>query len=171
MKIYITGISGTGKSSIARLLNERGVYAVDIDNLSHWENKHTKERTGWDPGSSDEWNDAHAWVCDIEKLKEALSLSEDVIAVGHASNQEEYLPLFDKWFVLQCRPETIIARINARTDNDFGKHPVDQQRILLWQKGFDPEMIEKGAIPLDAEQQLEQIVADIQAVFRDNSVK
>lgn len=165
MKIYITGISGSGKTSIARLLLERGVSAIDIDELSHWENKATKERTGWDHDRSDEWYAAHAWVCDIEKLKEILASSEHVVAVGHASNQEEYLSLFDKLYILHCSPETITARLNARTDNDFGKHPADLARILGWQKGFELEMVEKGAEPLDAERSLEEVVADIESNF------
>lgn len=165
MKIYVTGISGSGKTSIARLLSEHGVLAVDIDNFSHWENKETKERTGWDHDRSDEWYKAHAWVCNIQKLKEALESSEHVVAVGHASNQEEYLPFFDKSYILRCSPETIIARLMARTDNDFGKHPTELERILGWQKGFDSEMIGKGAEPLDAERPLEEIVADIEANF------
>jgi len=166
MKIYVTGISGSGKTSIARLLSARGISAIDIDEISHWENKKTMERTGWDHDRSDEWYDAHAWVCDIQKLREALASAEHVVAVGHASNQEAYLPLFDKAYILHCSPETITARLNARTDNDFGKHPADLARILGWQKGFELEMIEKGAEPLDAERPLEEIVADVQANFR-----
>ncbi|GMU74259.1 MAG: hypothetical protein AMXMBFR44_4560 [Candidatus Campbellbacteria bacterium] len=165
MKIYVTGISGSGKTSIARLLNEHGVSAVDIDEISHWENKGTKERTGWDHDKSDEWYATHEWICDIQKLKEVLLSSEHIVVVGHAANQEEYFPLFDKSYVLLCSPETIVARLNARTDNDFGKHPADQKRILGWQKSFESEMIEKGAEPLDAERPLEEVIADIRSNF------
>ena len=46
-KIYITGISGTGKTAIAKELQQRGFYTISIDevpNLCIWINKETKEK-------------------------------------------------------------------------------------------------------------------------------
>jgi broad-specificity NMP kinase len=165
MKVFVTGVSGVGKTSVAKALADAGVTSVDMDELSHWENKESRERVGWEPGSTDEWNATHRWVCDAEKLKEALSRAENVVVAGHAANEDEYLPLFDKTFVLVCRPETIVTRIEQRTDNDYGKHPAEQQRILKWHKRFDKEMETKGAVLLDAERSLDEVVRDIRSVL------
>ncbi len=165
--MYITGNSGTGKSSIAKALSAQGIKAIDIDdNLCHWENKYTHETVGLEPGSSDEWHEAHDWVCDIERLKKMIGIAGDVVVVGCPANQDECLDLFDKFFVLQCRPETIVTRIQQRDDNDFGKHPAEQKRILDWQKTFDDEMIQKGATPLDAERPLSVVAAEIAHTIR-----
>lgn len=114
---------------------------------------------------SDEWYAVHGWRCDVEKLKQLLSEHNDVVVVGAAVNQEEYLPLFDKMYFLQGTPETIVARINARTDNDFGKHPTEQAKLLHWQKTYAKEMKHKGAIELDAGRPLEEIVESISSNF------
>jgi len=168
MKIYITGISGTGKTSLARALIARGDNAIDIDEISHWENKDTKERVGLEPGASEEWHASHAWICDLVKLKEILLKTENAVALGHASNQAEYLTFFDKIFVLRCSPETVVNRINSRTDNDFGKHPDDLARIMNWQKPFEAEMISKGAEILDAERPLDEILSEVVSNFHNH---
>ena len=165
MKIYVTGAVGTGKTSIAAALAATGINAVDTDELSHWENKLMGERTEWEPGGSDEWYGAHAWVCDVDRLKSILAKTENAAAIGHASNQEEYLKLFDKVFVLSCSPETVVSRIEQRTNNDFGKHPSDMKRLLEWHKGFEAWMVEKGAEVLNTERPLEEIVRDIRSSF------
>ena len=163
MKIYITGVSGTGKTCIAGALAARGVNAVDTDELSHWEDKRTGERTGLEPGGSEEWYDSHAWVCDVSQLEKILSKAEHAVAIGHASNQDEYLGLFDKKFILACSSETVTARIMQRTNNDFGKHPSDLKRVLSWQKELEAEMVGKGALLLDAERPLEEVVNEIES--------
>lgn len=146
---------------MARALVAKGVAAIDMDELSHWENKQTAERVGWEPGSSDEWHEAHRWVVDIDQLKHELSRADDVVVAGHASNEDEYLKLFDKTFVLVCRPETIVQRIEQRTDNDFGKHPMEQQKILEWHKSFDSFIEAKGAVRLDGERPVGEIAEEI----------
>lgn len=162
MKIYITGLSGTGKTSIVEVLLKKGIRAIDIDDdLCHWENKLTSEHTEWHPGKDDEWHQKHTWLCDVEGLKKMLAEAEHIVVVGLADNQGDYLPLFDKVFVLRCRPEVFLARIEARTNNDFGKLPPEQRKLLNWERTFEAEMMQKGAVPLDAERPLEVVVRDI----------
>jgi len=161
-KFYITGISGVGKSSVSELLNERGIFSIDIDavkGLCHWRNKKTFEKAHWYSGIGEEWLEAHDWICDTEKLIQLLDQDKDIIVVvGNSSNQQGYLDLFDKVFILRCSPETFTDRINNRTNNDYGKHEIEQKRILSWYKNFEDRLIKQGAIPINTEESLDIIV-------------
>lgn len=166
MKAYVTGRSGTGKSSVARAFAAKGVAVVDIDNgLCHWENKHTGEQVDWTPGSSKEWHDAHEWICDAKKLEALLSENANIVVVGAATNQEEYFHLFDKVFILCVESKTIISRIHQRTDNQFGKDATEQERILFNYGEWENRMIKNGAVRINAEKSLDEVVAEIGAYF------
>lgn len=153
---------GCGKSSIARALKARGVPTIDVDEgLCAWTHKETGTQVAWSPGSSEAWYAVHGWVCDVDALEKQVRENNTIVVVGLSSNQDEYLKFFDKTFVLHCRPETFIERINKRTDNDYGKHEAEQQRMLRWQKTFEEEMATRGALVLDAERPLEEIVTEV----------
>ncbi|MEI7810745.1 MAG: AAA family ATPase [bacterium] len=165
-KIYITGISGTGKSAIAEELNKKGIYTIDVDsdkhNLCSWKNKETKENVYFEYGMGLDWMEDHGWYCDIEKLKGMLNVPEDIIVVvGLTTNQNEYLNLFDKVFLLQCSEETFLNRLKTRTSNDFGKHPLEENYILNMYKDLEKDLIEKGAIAINAEGPIETVVGSI----------
>ena len=100
-------------------------------------------------------------MCNIPELESLLEGDEDIVVAGLSSNQEGYLPLFDKVLLLHARPETVVSRLTKRTDNDYGKHPLEQQRLLNWHKSFEEEMVAKGAIPLDAEQSIEAMTDEV----------
>lgn len=137
MKIYITGVSGSGKSSLARTLRDKGVLAIDIDDgFAQWVNKDTKLPAEWKAGIGDEWYSVHGWTCDVEKIKQLLLENKDIVVVGAAVNQDEYLPLFDKIYFLDVQPDVMITRMKQRTDNDFGKHIVEQNRVIVWQQKY-----------------------------------
>ncbi|MBI3335917.1 MAG: AAA family ATPase, partial [Candidatus Portnoybacteria bacterium] len=137
-KIYITGVSGTGKSTLAKELNRLGIFAIDMDTvegLCHWRNKKTGERTYYYSGIGRDWIEAHEWLCDIEKLKKLLKKDGLVAVLGLASNQDEYLNLFDKVFLLHCGEKTFLHRLNTRKGKDeFARDPSEQEHILSWYK-------------------------------------
>ncbi|MGD0577057.1 MAG: AAA family ATPase, partial [Candidatus Staskawiczbacteria bacterium] len=164
-KVYITGASGTGKSTIAEELNKRNIFSFDIDvveGLCDWRHKETleKPRTKYHSG---DWLEAHDFFCDVEKLKKLLDVDKEfVVAVGVASNQNDFLHLFDKVFLLQCGEEIFLNRLNARTGEDvFGRGKDEQEYLLGWHKNFEKDLIEHGAIPINTNKQIGKVVDEI----------
>ncbi len=165
-KIYITGVAGTGKSTVAREFKDREIDVFDVDNikgLCSWRNKHTLQKTDYHSGASREWLDAHEWICDIEKLKTMMNVGKDVVVVvGVPTNQSEMLPLFDKVFLLQCSESVLVPRLTNRVGIDeFGKTPDEQKLVLDSRQDFEKEMIAKGAISINGEDSTEVIADNI----------
>ena len=165
-KIYITGVSGTGKTTIAQELERRGYYAIsidEVDGLCSW----VDQETGVSDGGKEadmtvKFVDKHDWICDISRLTTLLETDVDIAFVlGMATNQNEFLPLFDKIFVLQCKLETFLQRIENRTDNNFGKDKKVQEQIIARSKTYVEEMASKGAIPINTDRPVTEVVEDI----------
>ena len=165
-KIYITGVSGTGKTTIARELEKRGFYAISIDEVSglcSWIHQKTLEKHGGkDTPLTREFVNQHDWICDVEYLKELLGKANDeVFVLGMAGNQDEFLPMFDKILLLRCSPETFSKRIDGRTDNDFGKDPEIKRQILNRYKSYAEEMLSRGAVSINTDRPIEVVVEDV----------
>ncbi len=163
---YITGVSGTGKSTIAEALNKRGVRAIDQDSreygLCSWKHNQTKEKVQFEYGIGKEFLEMNDWYCDIEKLKKLIAgFNDTVFVLGVTANQDEYLHLFDKVFLLQCSPETFTSRINSREENQFGKHQSEREHILGWYKNFEQGCIDKGAIVINVEEPIDVVIEKI----------
>ena len=166
MKTLITGVAGTGKSTIIKALQERGITAVDLHDvldLFYWQDKTTKEKVEYKPVSSRDWFDTVDRFCDISKLQEILSAHDDIVVAGTASgNQSEILALFDKIIILQCDPKILVHRMETRVNKSgFGKTKAEQEDNIEWQKEFDPQLISLGAVSISSECTLDEAVEKI----------
>ena len=166
-RYYITGIAGTGKSAVGAEFKKLGYEVYDIDaveSLCHWQHKETGIEAKYNTGVGKEWLEAHDWICDEEKLRELLARNpeKDTIVVGIAYNQDKFISLFNKVFLLYCSPETFIKRIGTRSDgNNFGKDKSEQEQLLEWYQDFQQRMENLGAIPINTEIPLEGVVENI----------
>lgn len=164
-KFFITGISGSGKSSVLEKLAEMGFLVIDIDSvdgLCKWVNNNTLQEEKWKHGMTNEWYKNHKYICDKEKLTNLLNVYKNTVFVaGLPSNRRELLDLFDKVFLLQCREETFIKRIKERTSHDFGKHILEQENILSWYKDFEADMLKRGAVTINTDCPLANVVDEI----------
>jgi broad-specificity NMP kinase len=166
MKTLITGVAGTGKSTIAIALRERGFFTVDFSDIKYmcfWQDVNTGERVEYSPVDSKEWFADKKRICDIEVLKEILAQQEEVVIAGVASgNDAEYLPLFDKVILLQCSAQDNVHRLQTRNNpSGYGKTKTEQEDNIEWQKNFDPRLLAYGAIPVSTEGELDKVVDKI----------
>lgn len=174
MKVLITGIAGTGKSTIIEALNKRGIDAVDlhdVPDLFFWQDRRTAEKVPYAPVHSQKWFDTMERLCDLEKLKEILNQYDDIIMAGTISgdDQKQFLSLFDKIILLQANPDTLIHRMQTRINKSgYGKTKVEQDDNIAWQKEYDSLLISYGAIPVNTEGSLDEVADKIIGMVTSN---
>jgi len=145
MKILITGIAGTGKTTVLSELQKHGYVVIDLDatGICRWRNKETQEITEYGPTGRDyEWLTRHGWYCDIDKLKQLLSTireDKDVFVAAITEDIEDLATEFDKVFMLVADDSVVKERLNSRTNNHFAKNEDEQKFILKHSK----ELLEK----------------------------
>lgn len=168
-KVFITGISGTGKSTVLNELKKKGVYTISLDetpNLCAWFSKKTGKRPEQKSELNIEFTEAHDWLCDTSYLKKLMNVDKDLVVVaGITSNQDEFLNLFDEILLLDANPEIFLARINSRKDNPFGKDPNIQKKLVAGSENFKNRMISKGAISIDANKSINEVVKQVSAIL------
>jgi broad-specificity NMP kinase len=164
-KIYITGIAGTGKTTVSEELQKRGFYTISIDetdDLCSWVDRETNEKVQGKAELTREFTSKHQWVCDADYLKKLMNVDEEIIFVlGITSNQSEYLDVFNTVLLLQCKPEVFLERLKNRTNNTFGKDKAIRDHMLDWYEGFETRLIAKGASPIDASLPIDKVVDEV----------
>lgn len=121
-RVLLTGISGTGKSSVVGALVARGYKAVDTDD-------------GWCeplPEGRQRWR---------EEAIRALLATEDtdvLFVAGCEENQVRFHPLFDHIILLTAPAETLLERLATRTNNPYGRSPQELGRVLDDLKNVEP---------------------------------
>lgn len=166
--VYVTGISGTGKSAICKALRQRGYDAHDTDLEGNcvWVNRHTGDVTpvGDEPAvKPDEWLDEQEWRVVRHKV-EALARRSDhgtVFLCGSTANENEVWDLFSRVIYLTIDEQTLRRRLATRTSNNFGKTPKELEAILGWHKVGETDYRRLGAIIVDATLPLDEVVEKV----------
>jgi len=163
-KIFITGSSASGKSTLGEQLKSRGYSVIDIDETGScaWHKNGTEEIENYSPGLGRKWLEEHEWICDYDKIWGEIesTKSEVVFVVGITTNQYSVLEKFDSVYLLTVDPDTLLHRLKNRTTNYFGKDESEQEFLLDINPRFEKRMIDLGATALDSSKPVEEL-ADI----------
>ena len=168
-RVLLTGLSGTGKSTLIRELSARGHKAVDLDGdaYSHWidvpadtpgDAPHTIA-----PGSPAAVWQAKDWVWHEDRVAHLLETEDAplLFVAGCAPNQGRFRARFDHVVLLTAPPRTLVERLDTRTTNDYGKHPDEVARILSQVETIEPLLRRSATLEVDTSAPLERVIETI----------
>ena len=141
--VFVTGMSGTGKSAALEELGRRGHLVVDTD-YGEW--------VAEEPGEERLWREDR-----IEALLDEHDAGTLFVS-GCVANQGKFYPRFDAVVLLSAPAEVILARVANRDTNDFGKTQAERERILEDLATVEPLLRSGATAELDGGAPLSDVV-------------
>nr|WP_280801321.1 AAA family ATPase [Arthrobacter pigmenti] len=119
----LTGMSGTGKSTVLKELRQRGYFTVDTD------------YDGWElPDGT--WDEA--------RMDQLLAEAANVVVSGTVDNQGQFYDRFDHIVLLSAPLEVLLERVKNRTNNPYGKTEQEGAEIAAYLETVEP-LLRRGA--------------------------
>ena len=154
-RILVTGISGTGKSSVLSELGRQGYRVVDTDDQGWREYRKYPEPI--DELHRGEW----LWV--EERMNSLLDVEHgrSLFVGGGAGNRAKFYDRFDAVVLLSAPTDVILDRVARRTTNDYGKASLERAEILADLAEIEPLLRNSCTHELDTSRPLDAVVADL----------
>jgi dephospho-CoA kinase len=152
--IFITGMSGTGKSTILEELSNKGYKTIDTD---------------YNQLSMEVFNHEHLeseWIWDEDKIKEVVNgHTEGILFIsGTASNQGKFYPYFNEIIYLSAPLNILLERVQKRTTNDYGKSDAERKEIINNFEKFGAIIEVSSTISIDTARDISSIVNEIESL-------
>ena len=138
-RVLLTGMSGTGKTTVLAELDRRGHTTIDTD------------YGGWvlPDGTWDE-----------PRMDRLLSSQPDVVVSGTVQNQGRFHDRFEHVVLLSAPVEVLIERVRSRSNNPYGKTSRQQAEIAGYAATVEPLLHQGATVELDARRPASE-VADV----------
>ncbi len=146
---YITGPTGSGKSTICSELQRMGYTAYDTDNDGFRKIEKIKGR--------------ELKVLDLELIKQLKYRHNNEVAYvcGTSPNDLDAVDYFDNIFLLNINKEEQKKRIKNRTNSKYGKEDYQLANALRWRQVQIKKYQKAGAVVIDSTQPIETIINSI----------
>lgn len=151
--MLITGMSGTGKSTVLAELARRGHRTVDTDEDGWSEEAPLADGTGVE----------QRWRAEPMARLLAEPGAPDLFVAGCVANQGDFYDRFAGVILLSAPVSVMLARIDARRTNPFGRSAADRARILADLKVVEPMLRQTSTVKIATDRPLEQVVAAVEA--------
>jgi dephospho-CoA kinase len=146
--VFVTGMSGTGKSSALAELARRGHRVVDTD-YGGWTDESGPERL---------WREDRIAALLDEHDDATLFLS------GCVPNQGKFYPRFDAIVLLSAPVEVILERVGMRDTNDYGKTDAERDLIAQDLDAVEPLLRAGATAEIDATTPLDEVVDALERI-------
>lgn len=144
-RVLITGMSGTGKSSVVRELVGRGYKAVDTDD-------------GWCELLAD---GRQRWREDAIRELLATEDTDLLFVAGCEENQVSFHAQFDHIVLLSAPLETLVERLATRATNSYGKAPEELRRFHDDVENVEPLLRQVAHHEVHTTVPLDEVVASV----------
>ncbi|GGF48885.1 hypothetical protein GCM10010922_25960 [Microbacterium sorbitolivorans] len=141
-RILVTGMSGTGKSTVLAELATRGWRTIDTD--------------------YDDWTDGDGGLWDEARMLDLLTQEPDVVVSGTSENQGQFYDRFEHVVLLSAPADVLIDRVRRRTNNPYGRSEEEQQQIRSHVVEVEPLLRRGATAELDARLPVENLADAIE---------
>ncbi|WP_347568812.1 GNAT family N-acetyltransferase [Microbacterium lacticum] len=145
-RVLVTGMSGSGKSTVLRCLSGRGYRTLDTD--------------------YDEWvlGDGR-W--DESRMAELLASEKRIAVSGTVENQGSFYDRFEHVVLLSAPVEVLLERLHSRTDNPYGRSQRDREEVRRYVAEVEPLLRAGADVELDARRPVDELADEIELLLTE----
>jgi broad-specificity NMP kinase len=138
-RVLVTGMSGTGKTSVLEELRRRGHLTVDTD------------YDGWTLPDG-------TW--DEQRIQQLVESHSHLIVSGTVENQPRFYDRFDHVVLLSAPLHVLFERLGRRRNNPYGRTAAQRAEIAGYVETVEPLLRRGATLELDGRRPLTEL-ADV----------